>query len=318
MHRREGFILFLMTIFSIATNAQNMPIGLSLEAELNNAAPEHYTLKSDNKEQIASGDIKENIRARFKAGYMMPVSKKLMVGLSAQCDYNNEHLTGISDEDVAIDDNHHSFKGHTNIMYRSTLWNKPLVIFANIGVDFSQWGAERISGIGAALLMLKTTKDTQLGIGPLLMLNTTSRLPFLFVATYRHVYSPNWTLNINYPFFGMQYTPSAKHTLAAGFSFDTDYYWIRPNNEELPKTAFFRRSLLRSGINYDFKPTSTLTLTAQTGWEYTMAGGLYTANGRHLIHDLNHPSGLYAQLRINFRPETKLTKRIKSMMAGRN
>lgn len=308
------FSIIFLTMCSVAAEAQMMPIGLNLQAETNNSAPQHYTLETTDKERIASGDLKENIRAKFNVGYMMPVSKKLMLGISGHYDYNNEHLTGISDDDLPIDDNHHSFKAGTNVMYRSTLWNKPLVVFANIGMDFSQWGMERVSGVSAALLMLKATPETQLGIGPLVMLNTTSRLPFLFVATYRHVYSPRWTLNINYPFFGMQYTPSKKHTIAGGFAFDTDYYWVQPDKEDLPKTTFFRRSLLRTGINYDVHLSPTLTFTAQTGWEYTMAGGLYTDNGRHLIHDLNHPSGPYAHLRLSFRPETKLTKKIKAMM----
>lgn len=313
--KRNAILTLVLMICCVAGYGQNIPIGLHMQAEVGNAAPEHYTLETDNHERIAEGDLKENIRAKFNIGYMMPVSRKLMLGISGRYDYNNEHLSGLSHDEVRIDDNHHSFKGSINVMYRSTLWNKPLVVFANVGVDASQWGAERMSGIGAALLMLKATRETQFGVGPLLMLNTTSRVPFLFVATYRHVYSPQWTLNLNYPFFGMQYTPNGKHTIAGGFAFDADYYWVRPDNDKLPRTVFFRRSLLRTGVNYDMHISPTLTFNAQTGWEYTMAGGLYTANGRHLIYDLNHPNGPYAHIGISFRPETKLTKKIKSMMS---
>ena len=318
MNKKRNFLLAMLAItFCTIACAQSIPIGLHMQAEVNSATSEHYVLETRDDERIASGDLKENVRARLNVGYMMPVSKKLMLGLSARYDYNNEHLSGLPDEEVLIDDNHHSFKGSMNVMYRSQLWNKPLVAFANVGMDASHWGVERFSGMGAALLMLKATRETQFGVGPLVMINTTSRLPFLFVATYRHVYSPQWTLNLNYPFFGMQYTPSQKHTIAGGFAFDADYYWVRPANEELPKTVFFRRSLLRTGINYDYRVSPTITFTAQTGWEYTMAGGLYTASGRHLIYDLNHPNGPYAHLRISFRPESKLTKKIQAMMNQR-
>lgn len=316
MNKKKLVLAAVLTaIFSIAAYGQNIPIGLHIQADVDNAAAEHYTLETRDNERIASGDIKENVRTRMNVGYMMPVSKTLMVGLSGRYDYNNEHISGLSDDDVHLDDNHHSFKGSLNVMYRSKLWNKPLVVFANMGMDASQWGVERFSGMGAALLMLKATKETQLGVGPIVMLNTTSRIPFFFVATYRHVYSPQWTLNLNYPFLSMQYTPSPKHTIAGGFTIDTDYYWVRPSNDALPQTVFFRRSLLRTGFNYDYRISPTLTFTAQTGWEYTMAGGLYTANGRHLIYDLNHPNGPYAHLRVSFRPETKLTKKIKAMMS---
>lgn len=315
MLRKTTLISLILTaVCSIVAHAQTMPIGLNIQAEANTSAAEHYTLETDDGERIASGDLKENIRAKFTVGYMTPVSKKLTLGLSANYIYNNEHLSGLDDDDVVMRDDHHTFKGSANMMFRSTLWGKPLVVFANVGLDASQWGVERVNGIGVALLMLKATRETQFGIGPLVMVNTTSRIPFLFVATYRHVFSPRWTINLNYPFFGMQYTPSPKHTLAGGFSFDTDHYWLRPGNEHLPQTVFFRRSLLRTGINYDLRISPTLTFTAQTGWEYTMAGGLYTANGRHLIYDLNHPNGPYAHFRLTFRPETKMTKRIKAMM----
>lgn len=304
----------LTAICSITASAQHMPIGLSIQAEATKTGSENYSLTNDG-EPVASGKLKEDIRAKLTVGYMMPVSRKLTLGLSAYYDYNNEHLSGITDAGMMFNDNHHSFKGNLNVMYRTTLWKKTLMMFSTIGLDASQWGFERVSGVGAALLMLKMTKDTQLGIGPLVLINTGSRLPALFVIIYRHVFSPHWTLNLNHPFFSMQYTPSPKHTISGGFAFTNDYYWLQPAKEDLPKTVFFRRSLVRSGINYDFKISPTLTFSAQGGWEYTMRGGLYSANGREQIYDLNHPHGPYACMRLSFNPETKLTKKIKAMMA---
>lgn len=298
----------LLSIFSLVVTAQSLPIGFHLQTELLSSLPEHYTLNMKGGEQVASGDIKDNLRARINAGYTQPLSRKLMVGLAGRYEYNNEELTGLANEHVERSDNHHRMKASMNVMYNTRLWNKPLIAFVNGGIDFSQWGAERFSVFGAAVLMLKATRETQFGVGALVMLNTTSRLPFIPIATYRHTFSPKWTLNLNYPFLGMQYTPSQKHTLAMGFTVDTDYYWVHPDNENLPETAFFRRSLLKTGFNYNCKLSPTLTFTAQTGWEYTMVGGLYTANGRHQLMEMNHPNGMYAHIGISFRPKNKYSR----------
>lgn len=292
----------------LVINAQTLPIGLNVKAEVLSSVPEHYTLKGMDGDQIASGDLKDNLRARLNAGYTMPLSKSLMIGLSARYEFNNEELTGLPMEHVARHDVHHRVKAAMNVMYRTKLWDKTLIGFVNIGEDFSQWGGERFSGFGAAVLMLKATHETQFGIGALVLLNTTSKIPFFIAPMYRHVFSPKWTLNLNYPFFGMQYTPSQKQNLAVGFTIDTDYYWVHPDNEDLPKTAFFRRSLLKTGLNYNYKIAKGLTFTAQTGWEYTMAGGLYTANGRHQLMKMNHPNGVYAHIGISINPPNKISR----------
>ena len=290
--------------FSCLTGlGQSMPLGWSVQTELLSSTPEHYTLNVKDGPQTASGDIRENLRARLGLGYTFQVTSSLNIGISAHYAYNNESLTGLSQELSHWGDNHHSFKGGVNLMYHTKLWQKPLVAFANIGADASQWGVERVSGIAVAMLMLKATRETQFGIGGMLMVNTTSRLPFILVATYRHVFSPKWTLNLNYPFFAMQYTPSRQHTIGAGFTFDTYHYWLRPDHVAMPKTVFYRRSLFKLGANYDCRLTSSLTLTAQTGWEYTMNGGIYTASGHKQLYELNHPNGLYGHIGIRYRPK---------------
>lgn len=299
--------MLMLAQCSVVVCAQQLPLGWNIKAEVNSSASQSYTMKHRDGEKWATGNCGEDVRTRVNAGYSFKAARPLTLGLSARYEYVDEHVSNIPAAQIAWRDNHHTFRANVNAMFQSRLWGKPFVGLAYVGTDFSRWGAERVSGIGAALLMLKATRETQFGLGGLLLVNTTSSIPFIPIAVYRHVFSPRWTLNLNYPFYSMQYTPSPRHAIGAGFTVDTYGYWLRPDDKDIPRTVFYRRSLLKTGLNYDWHITPQLSLTAQGGWEYTMNGGIYTANGRHQLYEFGkHPSGTYLHLGLSFRPGKKI------------
>lgn len=307
--KRVGRIA-IMSVFAllpfVAMRAQQLPLGWNIKAEFNNSASQRYTMKHPDGGNWTSGNCGEDFRARINAGYSFKVARPLTLGVSARYEYVDEHVSNIPSHQIAWRDKHNTFRANFNAMFQSRLWGKPLIGLVYASTDFSRWGAERVSGIGAALLMLKTTRETQFGVGGLLLVNTTSSIPFIPIASYRHVFSPKWTLNLNYPFYSMQYSFSPQHILGAGFTVDTYGFWLRPDDKEMPRTVFYRRSLLKTGLNYDWHITPQISLVAQGGWEYTMNGGLYTASGRHHLYEFGkHPSGAYMHLGVSIRPGKK-------------
>lgn len=282
--------------------AQPIPLGWNVNAEVFSAAPQHYHMNIKEQDQSVSGYIHENVRTRLGAGYLYKVGRPLNIGLSGRYEYNNEQVSGVPSELMMWNEEHHTFKANANIVLYALLFKKPIITFGNVSAEASTWGMERVSGLAASVWMLKLSKETQFGVGGLVLFNTTSQWPFIPFALYRHVYNPRWTLNFNYPFFSMQYTPRKEHTIAAGFTFDSYGYWLHPISEDFPETVYYRRSLLRTGLNYDWRMTKCFTLTLQSGWEYTMNGGFFTANGKEQLYKMKHPNGLYAQLGLRFRP----------------
>lgn len=288
-------------IACVTISAQTMPLGWHVKAEALTGTSQDYNLKTRDGKPVASGSARENIASGLNVGYAFKLKENLNLQFAGKYNYSSYSMSGLP-TDIKWNTYNHNFQASVNAMYTTRAFGKPLVAFVNVNADASQWGVERVSGVGAAILMLKANRTTQFGLGGIVLVNTTSRIPFFVIPTYRHVFSPRWTINLNYPFFAMQYTPDKRNTIGAGFTIDTYKSWQRPGSSALPKTVFCRKSLFKTGLNYDCKLSESLTLMAQAGWEYTMKGGVYTANGRHLIYDLNHQKGLYLHAGVTFRP----------------
>ena len=303
MKRKHLFIL--LSLLSTSLHAQFIPMGWNIQAKVFRSSAESYKLDVKDGPRVAEGDIDSRVRALTSISYTFKVNRMISIGASSRYEYNNETLMGLPKDIVPWKDDHHTYKGGLNAICTLPLWHKPLIVFASASANASPWGIERFNGFAAAMLMLTTTKTTQLGLACIALINTTSKMPVIPFAFYRHMFSSQWTLNLTYPFFGMQFTPSPRHTLAAGFTVDTYNYWLHTDAATLPHTVFYRRSLVKTGLNYDFRISPNFTLTAQSGWEMTMKGGIYTSSGHRQLYEMNRPQGFYSHIGIAYRSKAK-------------
>ncbi len=70
--------------------------------------------------------------------------------------------------------------------FRFKLFGKPCMGMAMLNSEWGEGGYARISGIAMGLFMIKANRDTQFGVGPLVMINSTSKIPAFIVFMYRH------------------------------------------------------------------------------------------------------------------------------------
>lgn len=155
------------------------------------------------------------------------------------------------------------------------------------------------------VLILKQTRTVQFAVAAIGMVNTGSEIPFFIVSMYRCVLSPRWILNLNYPFMRIEYVPSEKHALSAGLTVDNYGCRIRPEVPWLPRTVYYRRSLFKVDLNYYIRPAPGLKITAQSGWQFTQRGGIYTSNGRDQIYEIDGANDMYLHIGVNFTPSVK-------------
>lgn len=291
---------FIMAMLPMHAQLGIQP-GWKIEAAIETSSCQDLEISPRGSDATSDGDIHKNMKAAIDASRTFALSKQLTLGLSAGYRFYNFDFNLNEANAIDMGENHHAVRVGGNMIYNTTLWKKPLIVMGNMTIEGGKWGMERISGIGAAMLMLKTSREEVLGLGLVGLANSTSDIPIFPMAFYRKVFSPQWVLNINHPFFGMQYLYDEKQTIMGGFAFENERFWLEPSVSDMPKVTMFNRSIMRTGINYEYKISKETTLTAQAGWEYTMRARMYHRNGHHEMLDFGNPNGLYAKVAFTYR-----------------
>lgn len=193
---------------------------------------------------------------------------------------------------------HHQFAGTITGMSRLQLWGKPLILAGIVSADFSQYGYERWTLMGTAMLMLKQTRETQFGVGMVGLVNTFSKIPVFPMLTYRHMFSPQWTLNLVVPKFQLEYTLTKSDTFSFGASIDTDHYYIRPESEGLPSHVRYTRSNINVGPGYEHRFPSHFTLTAEAGAQFVMTNRVYKKGSNHVLATMHEKTAPYCRVTL--------------------
>lgn len=148
---------------------------------------------------------------------------------------------------------------------RAKLFGKPFVGIAMVNSDWSAGGFERISAIMMGIVMLHANRNTQFGIGPLVMANTSSKLPAFLVIMYRHRFNDNLQLNLYGGMFGLDYNPNSNNLLSIGGDIDVKAFYFKPHNENLPDRCRFTLTSFRPTVKYRHRLAPNLFFDAQTG-----------------------------------------------------
>jgi len=295
----KKLFLALMLLPQMAAAQLDLKDGWHATAEVSTASEQSYRMKLKDMNREFDMDLQAKLKTRLHAGYSKKLNDALTVGWDVNHDFYN-FSAKTHGQSVLGDDSHHNFGASANALYRTQLWQKPFVVMGNLKIEASEYGLERFSGVGMGMIMLKATKEETLGVGVLTLINHTMQVPFIPFAMWRKQIDDRWTVNLNYPFYSMQYAldTEKRHTLMGGFTFDADHFWIKAPQNYDNRVLLFRRSLLKTGINYEYKINKNITLNAQTGWEYTMRAAIYSRHGGSEKATFNHPSGIYAMMNL--------------------
>ena len=259
---------------------------------------DYYITKDD--ETVEQGSTGSFTKASVRASYAVYTKGTTRITTALRYAHLHQHFR--SDERLVdygfATAAHHQFAANVMGMTRQQLWGKPLVLVGMASVDFSQYGYERWTAMATAMLMLKQTRQTQFGIGLLGMVNTFSKIPVFAIFTYRHVFSPQWTLNLTLPKFQMEYRPSKADMIALGAGIDADSYYIRPGSEDLPENVRYSRSNINIGPTYEHRFAGGFTLTAEAGAQVIMTDRIYRHSSSQELATMHEKAQPYCRISL--------------------
>lgn len=187
-----------------------------------------------------------------------------------------------------------------SLMARTRLWGRPLVAFANVGAEFGQGGYGRTSAMAMAMVMLCHTARTQFGLGPMVLVNTNSKVPAFLVFMYRHRFSERWAINLYGGMFGIDYTPTRDDLIAIGGDIDVKSFFLCPQREGLPGRCVYRKTAFRPMVKYRRRLRTHLYVEAMAGVSLSMSSRVTGLTGTTEYMDISQKPAPFAQIGVSY------------------
>ncbi len=247
--------------------------------------PVHIKAQSEsNVNREGYGLVKTNISTSYEHGwgniengFAARVSYELLSDnhstLTANARYTSTEIDFEADEltkdyipsDIALNGLHAMGQVGMTYTYKNRIGGKPIVAMGMLNSEFGAGRFQRISGIVMGLYMLRATRTTRFGLGPLVMLNSTSKIPAFLVFMYHHRFNDRWTVNFYGGMMGLDYTPSRNDIFSLGADIDVKSFYFTPEDKRLPNYCRFTSTAFRPMLKYRRRMIQNLYLDVQAG-----------------------------------------------------
>lgn len=190
---------------------------------------------------------------------------------STEVSYTDNDLnSGFSPNEIGLNGTHIMVQAGVTSTFRTRLFGKPFAAMAMVNSEWSN-GFARVSGIAMGMIMLRANQNTQFGLGPLVMVNTCSKMPAFLVFMYRHKFNDKWLINLYGGMFGVDYTPTRKDLISIGADIDVKAFYFKPQNELLPIKCRYTATSLRPMAKYKRRLVDNLYFSLQCGMMVKMS-----------------------------------------------
>lgn len=191
---------------------------------------------------------------------------------SCEVSFGDSELSeGYNPCDINLDGTHLMGQVGITSTFKTTFLNRPIMAMTMINSEWSEGGFARVSGIAMGLIMLRANKNTQFGIGPMVMINTCSKLPAFLVFMYRHKFNEKWLINLYGGMFGVDYNPTKNDLISIGADIDVKAFYFKPHLPYLPEKCRFTSTSFRPMIKYHRRLIQNLYFDFESGVSIKMA-----------------------------------------------
>lgn len=244
----------------------------------------------------------------FGARVSYEAFKNKWLTVSANAKYNSVKVNfdeadlsePLSPDDINLNDIHIMAQLGATATARTKIFGRPFMGIAMLNTDWGTGGFERISATMMGMFMLKASKSTQFGIGPLVMINTTSKIPAFLVFIYRHRFNQKLALNLYGGMFGLDYNPNKDNLLTVGADIDVKGFYFRPGHENLPKVCRFTYTSFRPMVKYRLRLKQNFYFDIQGGVALSMSCRVNGKNGTKEYFECHQKAAPFIQGGISY------------------
>lgn len=201
---------------------------------------------------------------------------------------------------VRFDNNHHTWGATAAFSYRASLFGKNIIGFANINMECSQYGFERLSGLAAAFIPIKRTERSSFSAGAVLLVNSSSKWPLFPFISYRYKFNDKWDFNFIMSQCHLRYKITRNDKLSMGTSIGGEHFYIKPYHSDLPSVCMVSRSYVRPELVYEHEFTPLVRCNLRVGSVCYLNSRLHSSAGNDRYGEMSHDAAAFFQLSFSY------------------
>lgn len=266
--------------------ARNFSQARTFNLYWNSSLNHDYTLKRDGK-VLEDGRIKNVQTLGLAVTLPIIIKKKISIYTNGRYNYYQfdaySNQTKQKSEYFTKNSSGYSFYEVSLAgSYRFLIDNKPVMLMGYILGDGWNNRFEKVSGSLSAVVLLKKSSTTSMSIG---LYGTTlfDKIPAFPIFVYSHLFTPNFNVDMTLPsqaYFRYQFRNSQRFSI--GTSLSSEHFYMSSNITNLPKTTYFRKTLIKPELVYEYIIDKHFYLNARAGVYKVISGGIYKTNRKKL------------------------------------
>lgn len=240
-----------------------------------------YTFSLDGSE-VEKGR-KRNIHT-LNFSTMVPLVKSSKLSLYANVKYAsyNFECSGNAASGIFLDDTYDHYAGGINGSYYARLFNRPLILSADVFVDGWKKGWGKLQGRFAAVVLLKNDASTSVSVG-MMGMTLYSSTPVMPIVTYWHRFAnPNLSVDITLPSQMYMRYQMRNQRVSVGAAMSADEFYLRPVIGERVQTYLYKEAVMKPEIHYEYIISRQFYVSAHAGVSMALKGGLYDKNRKEM------------------------------------
>lgn len=174
--------------------------------------------------------------------------------------------------------------------FRTKLFNKPFVGAAIVNSDWGAGGFAKVTSIVMGMVMIRSDKDTQFGLGPMFLINTNGKLPALIAFIYRHRFNDKWLINLSGGLFAMEYSPTKNDLVSMGLDVDAKTFYFSPKTDNLPDKLKYMSVSFRPLLKYSRRVIDNLNVDVRAGASINIVNRVNGMTGTRKYIDCHQPT----------------------------
>ena len=148
-----------------------------------------------------------------------------------------------------------------------------------VNAEACSFGFGRCTGIATVMYNIKENRRLAFGLGAVVLINTFSPFPIYPLVTFRYNFSEKLLLNVTPPMLNLVFRYDKNNTFSLGSMIDSDNFFIKTQNEDLPSLCRYSKCLFKGYVSYERRFKSSFSFHIEGGCQTAMSAYISGKNG---------------------------------------
>ena len=270
-HKTKWAIVVCLTVMhSLTAKAQfgDPRDKLTITASVDGATNTDYRWKTNDGELLENGRLRQGVNARLRVGVKLVGSKRFSLSFNPFYNFSTRSMKANGDGpqlNLDLPSVHHHYGGGFTATYNTQWLGKPFTLMAMVTGNFSQYGYESSSAMGAAMFAITRNRTTYLSLGAICLVGTSVSWPLYPMIVYTHRFDNYWSVNCLGTNHYLYYQATPKIRCAVGMEIESDKMYLRPDRKDLPRKTEISSLSERFGVFADLQAAPGLSVNMGLG-----------------------------------------------------